>query len=53
MSNKNENISDIELSLISAISSLDNKLEELDHNISLLAKSSKDAPPVFDEEENE
>ena len=45
------NISDVELSLISAISSLDNKLEELDHNISLLAKSSKDASSVFDEKE--
>jgi hypothetical protein len=32
VNNKNENISDIELSLISAISGLDNKLEELDHN---------------------
>ena len=32
MNNKN-NISDAELSLISAISSLDNKLEELDYNI--------------------
>ena len=37
MSKKN-NISDAELSLITAISGLDNKLEELDHNISLLSK---------------
>ena len=35
------NISDAELSLISAISGLDNKLEELDHNISLLSKENK------------
>ena len=32
------NISDEELSLISIISRLDNKLEELDHNISLISK---------------
>ena len=38
MKEKN-NMSDVELSLIAAISSLDNKLEELDHNISLLKKS--------------
>ena len=42
MSEKN-NISDAELSLISAISGLDNKLEELDHNISLLSKENKNA----------
>jgi len=41
VNNKNENISDIELSLISVISALDNKLEELDHNISLLSKEDK------------
>ena len=41
MNNKNENISDIELSLISVISALENKLEELDHNISLLSKENK------------
>tara|TARA_B100001093_G_scaffold484296_1_gene517583 strand:+ start:631 stop:1185 length:555 start_codon:yes stop_codon:yes gene_type:complete len=39
--NKKNNISDAELSLISAISGLDNKLEELDHNISLLSKENK------------
>tara|TARA_B100001758_G_scaffold247449_2_gene265319 strand:+ start:1394 stop:1963 length:570 start_codon:yes stop_codon:yes gene_type:complete len=33
-----EKISDIELSLITAISSLENKLEELDHNISAMPK---------------
>jgi len=36
--NKNKKISDEELSLISVISGLDNKLEELDHNISLISK---------------
>jgi len=36
--NKSNNISDEELSLISVISGLDNKLEELDHNISLISK---------------
>ena len=39
--NEKNNISDAELSLISAISGLDNKLEELDHNISLLSKKNK------------
>ena len=39
--NEKNNISDAELSLISAISGLDNKLEELDHNISLLSKENK------------
>jgi hypothetical protein len=33
-----EKISDIELSLITVISRLENKLEELDHNITLLSK---------------
>ena len=33
----------MELSLIAAISSLDNKLEELDHNISLLKKERKNS----------
>ena len=42
MKEKN-NISDVELSLIAAISSLDNKLEELDHNISLLKKERKNS----------
>jgi len=41
VNNKNENISDIELSLISVISALENKLEELDHNISLLLKENE------------
>ena len=36
--NKKNNISDEELSLISIIANLENKLEELDHNISLLSK---------------
>ena len=36
--NKKYNISDEELSLISIIANLENKLEELDHNISLLSK---------------
>ena len=35
---KKNNISDEELSLISIIANLENKLEELDHNISLLSK---------------
>ena len=39
MNNQNEKISDIELSLISVISALENKLEELDHNISLMSKN--------------
>ena len=39
MNNQNEKISDIELSLISVISALENKLEELDHNISLISKN--------------
>tara|TARA_A100001015_G_scaffold223369_1_gene251572 strand:- start:3116 stop:3685 length:570 start_codon:yes stop_codon:yes gene_type:complete len=43
VNNKNENISDIELSLISAISGLDNKLEELDHNISLLSNQTQNS----------
>ena len=42
MSDKN-NISDAELSLISAISGLDNKLEELDHNISFLSKQARNS----------
>ena len=42
MSDKN-NISDAELSLISAISGLDNKLEELDHNISFLSKQTRNS----------
>ena len=42
MSDKN-NISDAELSLISAISGLDNKLEELDHNISLLSNQTQNS----------
>ena len=41
--NEKNNISDAELSLISAISGLDNKLEELDHNISLLSKENKNS----------
>ena len=36
---KSKRISDMELSLISAISGLDNKLEELDHNLALISKS--------------
>ena len=35
---KTNNISDSELSLISVISGLDNKLEELDHNLALILK---------------
>ena len=46
MNNKNENISDIELSLISVISALENKLEELDHNISLLSKEKNKSSSV-------
>ena len=42
VSDKN-NISDAELSLISAISGLDNKLEELDHNISLLSNQTQNS----------
>tara|TARA_B100001778_G_scaffold72552_1_gene57842 strand:+ start:189 stop:755 length:567 start_codon:yes stop_codon:yes gene_type:complete len=42
VSDKNK-ISDAELSLITAISSLDNKLEELDHNISLLSKQTQNS----------
>ena len=38
MNEKTEKISDIELSLITAISALENNLEELDHNISNLLK---------------
>ena len=41
--NEKNNISDAELSLISAIAGLDNKLEELDHNISLLSKENKNS----------
>ena len=36
---KKNNISDDELSLISIISNLENKLEELDHNLSLMPKN--------------
>ena len=36
---KKNNISDEELSLISIISNLENKLEELDHNLSLMPKN--------------
>ena len=36
---KSKKISDMELSLISAISGLDNKLEELDNNLALISKS--------------
>ena len=36
---KKNNISDEELSLISIISNLENKLEELDHNLSLMTKN--------------
>ena len=39
---KSKKISDTELSLISAISGLDNKLEELDHNLELISKSGKE-----------
>ena len=39
---KLKKISDMELSLISAISGLDNKLEELDHNLALISKSGKE-----------
>ena len=39
--NKKNNISDEELSLISIITNLENKLEELDHNISLLSKDNE------------
>lgn len=43
--NKNRNkISDSDLSLITAISSLDNKLEELDHNITVLSKKNLNNP---------
>ena len=54
MSDKN-NISDAELSLISAISGLDNKLEELDHNISLLSNQTQNSSVnlVSDKELNE
>ncbi len=54
MSDKN-NISDAELSLISAISGLDNKLEELDHNISLLSNQTQNSSDnlVNDKELNE
>ena len=49
MNNKN-NISDAELSLITAISSLDNKLEELDHNVKLLSeKAASSAENSIDE----
>ena len=37
MENKNKTISEVELSLITAISGLDNKLEELDHNLSMIS----------------
>lgn len=37
MENENKTISEVELSLITAISGLDNKLEELDHNLSMLS----------------
>ena len=36
---KPNKISDSELSLISVISGLDNKLEELDHNLALMSKA--------------
>ena len=43
--NKNRNkISDSDLSLITAISSLENKLEELDHNITVLSKRNLNNP---------
>ena len=41
---KRNKISDSDLSLIAAISSLDNKLEELDHNISVLSKRNLNHP---------
>ena len=41
--NKNK-ISDSDLSLITAISSLENKLEELDHNITVLSKRNLNNP---------
>ena len=37
MENENKTISEVELSLITAISGLDNKLEELDHNLSMIS----------------
>ena len=39
---KSKTVSDVELSLISAISGLDNKLEELDHNLAMMTKSGKE-----------
>lgn len=39
---KSKKISDMELSLITVISGLDNKLEELDHNLAMMTKSGKD-----------
>ena len=39
---KSKIISDLELSLISVISGLDNKLEELDHNLAMMTKSGKE-----------
>ena len=39
---KSKTISDMELSLISVISGLDNKLEELDHNLAMMTKSDKE-----------
>ena len=39
---KSKTISDMELSLISVISGLDNKLEELDHNLAMMTKSGKE-----------
>ena len=39
---KSKIVSDSELSLISAISGLDNKLEELDHNLAMMTKSGKE-----------
>ena len=49
---KKNNISDEELSLISIISNLENKLEELDHNLSSLPKniSSESISPENNEE---
>ena len=48
MENKNKTISEVELSLITAISGLDNKLEELDHNLSMLVDrdSNIKQPPI-------
>tara|TARA_B110000305_G_scaffold110501_1_gene124438 strand:- start:624 stop:1178 length:555 start_codon:yes stop_codon:yes gene_type:complete len=44
-----EDISEIELSLIAAISGLDNKLEELDHNLSMLSdRGSNLKQPLID-----